>query len=1006
MSVNNDNNTRLTSSVTDRTAVAGTKPVPKPAIAQPAQPQQLVGRVEQLTQSQPAVQAPKAEATKEESKKGFDLSIAFCVQNLLKDTSRSTLDKLKSLLPIPPSLTAIIDMFLCKKTKADVKVGIEKETLTFATTLNLPGLGISSSTVTLNVPLNAQAEDKVTDFPPSISDLLGQALNPLLSEDLKMDEIIKLLSTVPSQNLSFSWKNGSVSIHITLPNGASLVLKISLPISEKLTKTPDILRIFLKSILKENYAGIETLLGQDMSIKWDGSKSRFDIEFPQQIALHINEISQLGVMGGFMGFIAKFIAKNSTVIIPKNIRGTVDFKNSTIQFDKGTTFITMGVPFPNVTIKKISFDPKDNEIDEITFDELLVPNYKRKPAPKNVIDTKKVAAIVVEKKEAAVVPEKKVIVNYEFISIDISPAQPSATTNVVQTKAEIERASLISKIKIKIAQLPAPVQPQPKAGEAPKTVSVFESLKKMIKIPDALAPLIGIFFADQTKVDLNVGIEDNLTISVDNLNIPKLGLVGKASLKIPTTPTQEKDPVTLPREMEKIIDTLAGKTLQPDSLEEFALISNLIDLALTLPNQTIRIQWKGSINKAELFITLPGGMELTLELNVNNIQAEHDTLRTKLFEALDSRLDEIAGESGQYLLHTKLLDVLNTVGKNDPRRAQILGILDKNDKESLRTELEKLPGTDFLRTKLAGILGEQFAEIEPFLSQTLSFEWDENHNAVLKIPELGITGRASIFIPQNVEPVKDKKSVKLHPQIKEALSALLSQDPKSISSDEIAKLNNFIDLLLTLSNQDIHINWLGEANEANLIVTLPGGMTLRLEMDMKKIGESDILRTKLTELLGSQFAAEIEPLLSQTFTFNWTGETKEFSLKFLEKQPRLNFKSLETKEEVKGFFNNIAKRFINWVARTRFILLPQEIHGKVNLENGSVEFNKGTTLIVNTLFGITKRISLRLVSFARDNFIDIRLRCFGTQDIPIPKPSNDPVRQTMLTDERLVHNHQ
>lgn len=883
-SVNNNNNTTPLSDSVSVQATAGAKSVPKPPIAQPSQPQQLLGRVEQLPQPQPIVVTPKVEASKEESKKGFDPSIAQSVQNFLKDTSRSTLEKLKSLIPIPASLTAIIDKFLCKKTKADVKVGIEKEALTFTTTLEMPGLGISSSTLTLNVPLTAQAEDKATDFPPSISDKLAQALNPLLSEDLKMDEIIKLLSTVPSQKLSFSWKNGSVDINITLPNGASLVLNLTLPTSEEATKTPDILRTFLQSILKENYAGIETLLSQDMSIKWEGSTSRFDIAFPKQIALHINEISQLDGVGGFIGFIAKFLGRNSTLIIPKNIRGTVDFKNSTIHLDAGTTFITMNLPIPNFTIRQISFNPKDNEIEEIKFAELLVPNYKRKPAPKNATDKKKQAPVLAEKKEAALADEQKVVVNYEFISIDTSLAQPIQTNLVKPSEAELARAKLVSKIKTKIAQQPAPVQPEPKAEEAPKTVSVFESLKKMIKIPDALAPLIGIFFADQTKLDVTVGIENDLTVSVDNLNIPKLGLVGKAFLKIPTTPTHEKAPVTLPREMEEIIDKLGGKTLQPDSIEEFALMSNLIDLALTLPNQNIAIQWKGGINKALLFITLPGGMELTLELNVNKIQAEHDILRTKLLEALDSPLEKINGESGQYLLHTKLLEVLNTVGKNDPRRGQILSILDMNDKESLRAELVKLPGTDFLRTKLAEVLGEQFGEIEPFLSQTLSFEWDENHNAVLSLPELGITGRASIFIPKDAQAVKDKKAIKLHPQIKEALTALLSQEPKSISSDETVKLNNFIDLLLTMSNQNLHINWLGEANEANLIATLPGGMTLKLELDMQKIGgKSDILRTKLAELLGSPFAMEIEPLLSQTFTFNWTGETQEFSLKFLEK---------------------------------------------------------------------------------------------------------------------------
>ncbi len=53
--------------------------------------------------------------------------------------------------------------------------------------------------------------------------------------------------------------------------------------------------------------------------------------------------------------------------------------------------------------------------------------------------------------------------------------------------------------------------PETSVDPTPKpTISVLESLKQMIKIPEALEPLIGIFFADQTKLDVNLGIEDNL----------------------------------------------------------------------------------------------------------------------------------------------------------------------------------------------------------------------------------------------------------------------------------------------------------------------------------------------------------------------------------------------------------------------------------------------------------------------------------------------------------------
>ncbi|HEY5235811.1 MAG TPA: hypothetical protein VIJ14_06510, partial [Rhabdochlamydiaceae bacterium] len=364
-----------------------------------------------------------------------------------------------------------------------------------------------------------------------------------------------------------------------------------------------------------------------------------------------------------------------------------------------------------------------------------------------------------------------------------------------------------------------------------------------------------------------------------------------------------KQAVTLPREIEEIIDKLGGETLRPDSLEKFALMSNLIDLALTLPNQNIRLQWEGNIGKAKLFITLPGGMELTLELDVKNIPAEHDTLRTKLLEVLDTELVIPKGESPQYYLHTKLLEVLNTVGANDPRRAQILKVLQTNtDKAAIRAELVTVPGTDFLRTKLSEVLGDQFAEIEPFLSQTLSFKWDGNNNAVLELPNIGVTGKASISFAKDPVAAKDKKSVELHPKIKAALTELMSSDSKSDPA-------NLIDLIMTMSNQNIHIDWMGNSNEANLLVTLPGGMVLKLVLDMQKIdGKNDILRTKIAEILGKDFAADIEPLLSQTFTLNWDGETKGFSIKFLKEQ-NIHIKSVKFKK-AGGFFGPLKNLFM------------------------------------------------------------------------------------------------
>src|ERR1700734_4160968 len=83
---------------------------------------QTAAGVQQLA-TNPLAKPQAIEAPKVEPKKAFDPASMMLVQNLLKDTSRSTFDKLKSLLPIPESLAPIVNMFLGKGTNAGVKVG-------------------------------------------------------------------------------------------------------------------------------------------------------------------------------------------------------------------------------------------------------------------------------------------------------------------------------------------------------------------------------------------------------------------------------------------------------------------------------------------------------------------------------------------------------------------------------------------------------------------------------------------------------------------------------------------------------------------------------------------------------------------------------------------------------------------------------------------------------------------------------------------------------------------
>jgi hypothetical protein len=273
----------------------------------------------------------------------------------------------------------------------------------------------------------------------------------------------------------------------------------------------------------------------------------------------------------------------------------------------------------------------------------------------------------------------------------------------------------------------------------------------------------------------------------------------------------------------------------------------------------------------------------------------------------------------------------------------------------------------------------------------------------LNIPKLGLFGKASLSIPTEAQKTVDEP-VKLHPEIEDAINKLLANQLKPKSTEEAALFSNLIDLALTLPNQNMHIMWQGNLGIADLVLTLPGGMKLTLELEINKIESGkDLLRTKLSEILGNQFA-DIEPLLGQTFKFKWNGETKEFKIEFLEQQ-EISLKSIKLKKG--GFFQNMLRKFVNWITKGSAIRLPKEIRGKVDFENASVSFEKGSTFTVRGPLGISKKIGMRRVSFGEKNMVGIGLRCFGTQSINIDtRTSNVDSARVGIHPVSSVKNHQ
>lgn len=594
----------------------------------------------------------------------------FQVQRWLQDTATSTLDKLKKLIPIPASLLPLIDVFLSKKSQYNVNVGIKDDCLTLGTTINMASEGIQGSAV-LELPLTEQEttdQDSLVKMHPDILDMLHKAVE----KQENMNAILKILLMVPAQNIDFKWSDGVAIIKVGLANDARLVLNLKFPSQAESSQTPDFLRVFLKSILKQNYAGIETLLNKDVKFTWNGATSQFNIEFPDHFALRINKLENLSAdLPSVLNELIAKLGSNTIIIPPKNIRGTIDFKNPSIQFEKGTTFEVKDAPIPDITLDRISWDPtKQKAFLTLKTSWTLFPDFLLQNIE---IDLKE------DPSKPKKTDEKPTLFDFECITCEKTAPKTAA-----------------------------PEQTQLTVVAARPMVSAFETVKKLIQIPAQFLPLVGTLFANENQLDVKVGIENDLKFAGE-VKLPHLGISGHAQISIPTA-AGSADP--MPVKLHPKIDAALAKLIAQEAME-VTLINTLIDAVLTLPNQDISIDWQG--DHATVITTLPGGVTLKLELDVQKRQAENDQLRTEILAAVDVTSSD----------NTELVRIINTVGENDFRHDQLLKVVETTtDKAALKVELLKVLERDILRTKLVEVLGDQFPNLAPLLTQTFSFKWN------------------------------------------------------------------------------------------------------------------------------------------------------------------------------------------------------------------------------------------------------------------------------------------
>lgn len=246
----------------------------------------------------------------------------------------------------------------------------------------------------------------------------------------------------------------------------------------------------------------------------------------------------------------------------------------------------------------------------------------------------------------------------------------------------------------------------------------------------------------------------------------------------------------------------------------------------------------------------------------------------------------------------------------------------------------------------------------------------------IKLPDLGLTGHAQLIVPTKTPAAADALPADLHPGIEKLLSQTLSSEIK-----DAKQLNEIMDLLLTLPTQDIHIDWRGAEHPASVILTLPKGMILKLDLkipDTAKEGQPDFIRGLLKTVLKEKFAV-VEPLLTQSFVFKWTGSASKFRIEFVEQQV-FHLKSLQMKKD--GLLKTMVANLVGWIVGGISVVLPRKIEGTVSLQDASVKFDDVKFKVKIGLF--SKEVGLNNVAFNPDkNEVSLGIKCLGNHIIPI-----------------------
>ncbi len=267
-----------------------------------------------------------------------------------------------------PVINAMMSLALAQALKdTSPETGVLVGKLLSVLTLQTVSWNNDTHTGNLGVSLGDGIEGKVSIQLPEetveSTTQKGAAVNPFILRALlkaKVDPTLlqAVLRNLPASVATVQWHgfNNNLVVVLDLPNAVKLTVDLTIPPAQVQKLFPTLLDKLLPEKAQELIPMITPLLGQSMTVIWDGKSSNVKLLFAAPQMLEINEVIIKKV--GFLQKVVKGLTKNVKVELPQQIAVQVNLQTLEMKFEQATFKVRKGIISKKVVLERVAFNPQ------------------------------------------------------------------------------------------------------------------------------------------------------------------------------------------------------------------------------------------------------------------------------------------------------------------------------------------------------------------------------------------------------------------------------------------------------------------------------------------------------------------------------------------------------------------------------------------------------------------------------------------------------------------------